>query len=267
MKNLLREVAEILSGIFGALLGSKKGKKLLPLILVAVVLVCLIGSAVIKFGKHSSAKAEAKEGVAYLKELEEKDTSEVQAQISAIQKEKRMKQIEENPDAIWGAFNDAVIIGDSRAVGFSTYELLPSERVLARTGGRITDVEGYISNISTLQPQQVFMCFGLNDIGMYSDVSAYMEDYLEQTKMITEAVPDAQILVCSILPSYSSRSIFDVIPEYNEELSKLCDENGWTFVDSTATGEEHKDMYESDGLHFSKSFYAYWANDMISEVL
>ena len=40
-------------------------------------------------------------------------------------------------DTVWQEFSDAVILGDSRAVGFSYYSFLDASRVLASSGERI----------------------------------------------------------------------------------------------------------------------------------
>ena len=56
------------------------------------------------------------------------------------------------------------------------------------------------------------------------------------------------------------------IGEYNEALEAMCEEHGWAFIDNDVLAEEHADLYQPDGLHVDKSFYKYWAANMLTEV-
>ena len=72
---------------------------------------------------------------AVMKHLEEQDVSEISANISAVEAELNLEIADTNESAVWSKFANAVILGDSRAAGFSYYEFVPEERVLAKNGG------------------------------------------------------------------------------------------------------------------------------------
>ena len=52
-----------------------------------------------------------------------------------------LEQLESGQINVWSLFDDAVILGDSRVVGYEFYDFLPDERVLAEGGATIRNVE------------------------------------------------------------------------------------------------------------------------------
>ena len=112
-------------------------------LIIPAAAVLLIAAAVIFFVKmdsgHSSEKVS--EGIHYLKMLEEEDVQEVEDLIALQQKDRRqaekdeiMRQVEAGEIDVWSLFTDYVLMGDSRAVGFSYYGFMPEERVIAGGG-------------------------------------------------------------------------------------------------------------------------------------
>lgn len=49
-----------------------------------------------------------------------------------------------------------MILGDSRAVGFSYYQFLPENQVLAKNGATIDDIPDYMDQIVALNPSSIF---------------------------------------------------------------------------------------------------------------
>lgn len=258
-----------------------KGRKK-KIFTVAVVLVIVAALVFILMSLHNlnegdvdstyvdSTKVE--EGIAYLKSLEKGDVNEYQDEINHLDKEYRMAEIENNPEAVWSAFNDAVIIGDSRAYGYYFYDLVPENRVYAKGGGRITDIEEdvtYLPSIAALNPSYVFICMGLNDVGIgfYPEGKDLADKYVEEISILQEVLPNAQIIVSSILPTNEVGTAlnydFGRIGEYNDALAIICEEQGYTYVDVTDTIYEFGDPFQEDGIHLVPDYYQDWAMKLV----
>lgn len=245
------------------------------ILIAAVLVVCvlvLILAIVKQKNKDQTENALVQKGVNYLKGLENGDVTEISAEISSIKKAKWKALLESDESAVWSAFNDAVVLGDSRAVGFYYWEFIPEERVMAKGGGMITDVPEYLDKLKTLQPEEVFLCFGLNDIGIgtWPVAEDYAQVYSENVELLMEALPNAKIYVNSTLPAVgvglNADPDYPRIGEYNEALQAMCEEKGYNYIDNTEVAKEHEDLYQEDGLHVQKEFYIYWATNMIAEV-
>ncbi|MDE5758924.1 MAG: hypothetical protein K2H85_09990, partial [Allobaculum sp.] len=68
--------------------------------------------------------------------------------------------------SIWNLFDDAVFIGDSRVYGFMSYGFIPSTQVLAAGGYTIQNISEYLSSVALLQPEVIYLSFGINDMGL-----------------------------------------------------------------------------------------------------
>lgn len=244
----------------------QRNKKRLLLVVGIIVLAGMIINVVVQRKNDEAKRKMVQEGVSYLESLEEKDVSSINAEIKAIKKQNTKEALEEDENAVWSGYEDAVITGDSRAVGFSYYEFLPAERVLAKSGGRITDISSYIDALKNLNPGQVFLCYGLNDI-QSAKPADYSAQCAAQIEVIKEALPECEVYVSSILPAIGAglgvSANYSRMDEYNASLQQMCEENNYGFVDNTEIAQEHIDLYEADGLHVQKDFYRYWATNML----
>lgn len=224
--------------------------------------------------------ASVSEGVAYIRTLEAQDPGEVEAVVRANRQEElaatRQQRIEDLTSGaadVWSMFEDYVIIGDSRALGFSYYEHLPEDRVLAEMGRMLYAVDDMIDEIRVFDPVVIYLSFGVNDLDshMWESGEAYAERYGAVIDHLQREFPDTTLVVNSIHPiiepAFHQDPIYENIPEMNDCLRQMCAEKGVVFVDNTPLCEEHIDLYEGDGIHFQSAFYAYWAANMIEAVL
>lgn len=249
---LLRENKRILIPIVGGV----------SLIFIVVVIVCL----------WNRESAEVREGTAYLKELEGKDLSSVEEEVKEARAKTRAEAVESGELSVWAQFGDDVIFGDSRSVGFSFHEFLDSRRVIADGGYTIADIAAYEDQIAELNPSNLFLCTGLNDvsIGYWETPEAYVEGYEEVVQELMSKLPDTEIYINSIFPAqdpaFEQSSKWREIPDYNAALQAWCQEKGYHYIDNTEVYESHSDLYDADGIHFQKEFYEYWAANMLAEV-
>ena len=171
---------------------------------------------------------------------------------------------------LWSRFDNAVLTGDSRVVGFSLYTGIPAGRVKARNGATIAELSGFVPEIAALKPQRVFVAYGINDIKSSvggktaSQYAGYAEEKIAE---LDEALDGAEIFVNSILPvspSLAERDpVYRKVDEYNAELRKMCAKRGWHYIDNDSLAAKYGDLYVSDGIHLEAGFYEHWGRNML----
>ena len=105
--------------------------------------------------RENVEKEKISKGIDYLTSLENRDVASISEQIDNIKAQQTMAQIEADENAVWKAFDMAMILGDSRAVGFRFYEFLMDAQVIAESGRKITDVPEDIDKIKSISPKQI----------------------------------------------------------------------------------------------------------------
>lgn len=240
---------------------------------VAVLIVIIVVS--VKYWQKSAAEeAQISAGIHYLEELEKQDMTEISGNIKSIRDANLMNLAEMDESAVWAVLDELniLILGDSRAVGFYHYEYVPQARVLAHGGGKITDIDEELDQIKAINPEHIFLCFGLNDVGIgyWPTGEEYAALCDEKIQLLQRELPNATVYLNSILPAVGAGLERDPdyprIGEYNEALKAMCEEKGYHFIDNTPLTEEHVDLYAADGLHMDERFYKYWAANMLTEV-
>ena len=180
-------------------------KKKMILLLVAVVLVATVAFTVgFQLWKHSKKEKEKiNQGIAYLESLEKQDISAISSKIDAMKAAYSLEMAETDENAVWGGFDSAMILGDSRAVGFRYFEFLLENQVIAESGRKITDVPDEIEDLKKVSPKQIFLCFGLNDIRseLWPEPEAYAAAYQEVVAFLHKELPKTTIYINSILPA------------------------------------------------------------------
>lgn len=248
-----------------------KQKQILMIAVAAVgILVLILG--IVSWRKSVREKEKIQKGLTYLESLENKDIVEINAKVKKVKKEQNQEYVSENEDEVWSGFEDAMIIGDSRAVGFSYYGFLAEEQVYAEKGALITSIKEYIPQIKAYNPGQVYICFGLNDLqsGQWSEPEDYSKQCAEIIELLNNEIPQCEVYLNSILPTseekMESDPVYSSITKYNDSMKQMCEEKGYNFVDNTEMAQSHLDLYEIDGLHLESDFYKYWAMNMLLEV-
>lgn len=247
-------------------------------------------------GQESDPTAQ---GVAYLESLEQKDPNAVnevlrQRRIEELEQEREelLRQVRAGERDPFTLFQDAVLLGDSRAVGFSYYGFLDESRTMTGTGDTILSLPGQIDEIVAMNPRYVYLCYGLNDIkiGYWGSHESHITQYLGYVDTIRQRLPDVVVIISSVLPyvdqseasedpaevsasaSGSSLTAEDIrrletIPAWNEAMKKACEEFGVIFVDNSQICTEYEELWEPDGIHVKKSFYPYWGKNLVEAAL
>lgn len=243
-----------------------------------LILIVAIGALIGDKGKDDQTGTAA--GIAYLESLEQKDPEAVmqvrqqiyQAKIDA-QRDQLIHQLANGTLDPFSMFKDFVLMGDSRAVGFWYRDFLEKDRVIADGGHTIRDIITNMDKLVELNPSVIFLCYGLNDssIGYWDTAEDYVTEYMETVKKIQERLPDATIVVSSILPAkdpaFQKSAKWRNIPQWSAALEKACKANNIPFANCDQLAEDHPNLWDPDGIHFREDFYPYWASCLAQAML
>lgn len=215
-------------------------------------------------------------GMAALEELENRDVNDMHAKVTNRRKEEMNEMLESGTFNVSAAMSDAVIIGDSRAEGFGSYQIIDPTRVLATIGERADKISTWKDQVAALQPSTIYISYGGNDLsyntGHELDPDGYAKLYEKQIDELLEVDPNARIAINSIIeptpaiaaaePWWSKRD------DFNRQLKELCERRGWVYIDNSSLSDGgNAPIYDADGMHFLASFYAPWAANMTMTVL
>ena len=219
-------------------------------------------------------------GIAYLEALEQKDPADVQAVRKQIhqahldaQRDALLQQLESGTLDPFSLFKDYVIMGDSRAVGFWYRDFLDKSRVLADGGHTIRNIPDQMDALVALNPSVIYLCYGLNDtsIGYWKTADSYVAEYIQCVKNIQAALPDATIVVSSILPArdpaFQRSEKWRNIPQWSAALEAACKENGILFANCDSLAVDYPNLWDPDGIHFREAFYPHWASMLVVTTL
>lgn len=250
---------------------------------IGIFLLALVALLVIVLGgkqKKLEQEAAVQEAIAYLAQMEQQDP----AAVKQIRNEIYLRRVEEQKQELisqmkageldpFPLFQDYVVLGDSRAIGFYYNEFLQEDRILADGGNTILAIKGRLKALKKINPSYVFLCYGLNDIsiGYWDDPEEHAKDYMSYIRKIQEALPEATIVVSSILPTTkkadSTSKRWRNVPQWNEVLEAACKENGILYADCTWIYDKYKKLWVEDGYHFRPAVYPHWGSHLVLTAL
>ncbi len=233
--------------------------------------VCVLAGVILAAGirkeisPERTEKADTKKGAAVLQELEQADISQIEGKILELER----SEMETNPElysqSMKVRFSNALILGDSITEGFIEYDFLRESSVIAALGMKVTDVTEKLDTVRTLNPQVIFLSYGMNDIAVTGgDANAFKENYRGVVRDIREILPQTAVYINSVFPVQQIK--IDESPEYaaldafNQALRELCEEEGILFIDNTGIIKD--EYYEPDGVHLRPEIYPLWLVNM-----
>ncbi|MBP3853806.1 MAG: hypothetical protein J6D18_04475 [Erysipelotrichaceae bacterium] len=213
-------------------------------------------------------------GQKYIQDQEKAETDTLVKKLAKIRKEEIKKAQEEGTLNPFALFNDYVIFGDSRVMGFSSFGYLETSRVFAGTGHTINNIPEWEEQIKTIRPSNLYFSYGVNDMGLDVDSQegGYDGVYETNIKKMLEYCPNgATVYVNSILPAtpeaVEKSPAWEQVDDYNKKIKDMCQRNDWIYIDNddiTKNGTA-ENVYETDGVHFLSVFYPIWAMNMNEE--
>ena len=160
-------------------------------------------------------------------------------------------------------FKTCAFVGDSHVEGLKY--IVPADRVLAKNGLNLSRIADTIpaGNVSALSPEHIYIMMGTNGVS-WMNHSSMISDYTAYIKSLQSAVPSADIYVMSIPPVTSSKSVAEngipnsSIVEYNGLVNRMCEENGWHFLDIHSAVADSSGCLtndSTDGVHMPVGVY------------
>lgn len=245
--------------------------------LLVITALCVVIAGVTIWAMRSASTQSKKEGLAYLNTQASKNLDDVQNKLNERKAAEQQAQIDQeidniNSDAasIWPMFDNSVILGDSRAEGFKSFDFLPDSIVLAEIGAQIKRIPEFAETIGTRKPEVIYLCYGLNDVlsnvGMENGPDGYGQLYESYIKQLLEKSPNSKIVVCSIIPASPSAIAanpgYEKTADFDRQVKEMCERNGWTYVDANSLVSDPS-VYEPDGEHFVRSAYDEWGKMLL----
>lgn len=225
-------------------------------------------------------------GLDYLSASDGRSPSEADEFFQTKKKENRSKamrnsefrqtieDIENDRVDIWSYFTDYVMLGDSRALDYCHYCFLSYTRVLAENGNTLDNINSHLGKLKYFQPAYVFICYGLNDVANTSKFTGeeYAEKMLKKVELIRKELPDAKIVVSSILwctdEVVAAHPRLKRLQSFNDACKQACELNGIPYADNDELCRLYMDkLWAPDGMHLSSKFYKYWAKNLILTAL
>ena len=257
----------------------KKWTRQDTLILLLIVLMTVVSTLLRRYNSYfapalpGETEEQAAEGETQAPAVPAESSRE---KIARTAKELREKEKEEylrslEGDGVWKAFKERnyVLLGDSRFVGFSAYGFLEEDRVLADNGAVITKILDHLDEFKRLDPEEVYIAFGINDIltGIWPTPESYAEEVLEEVTILREYAPDAAYCFSSILPAVGwaleENPVFEEVDAYNAAVRDMCARNNILYIDNTDLLTDPEADYQPDGIHLSIDFYPAWGANLM----
>lgn len=200
-------------------------------------------------------------GITEIKKLESKNVIELERKINSIGKEGSEKR------DFKSIFSNSVIMGDSISEGLTGYGILNKSSVVAVKGRNTSTAMKDIPTTINLQPSNVFLTYGMNDIAYFSgNIENFIKQYNKMVVEIKNALPQTNIYITGILPvqqkAIAKQSVYSKLNQFNDALRVMCQENGLTFVETQHLLSENSKYYEPDGIHLKFGFYSIWLNEL-----
>ncbi len=227
--------------------------------------------AVEGIGSLTSKKVDITEGLQIIERAEAAEVTAIEKKIQNLEEQdKKEAEAEtetetEDTRSIKEIFTSAVVMGDSITAGFSEYDILNASSVVAEIGAGLEGAEDQIGKLKELNPQVVFLSYGMNDmLSTQGDTDTFIDHYKAMIKELQKEVPNTKIFINSIFPvsaqEMEREPVFQQVDLYNEALREMCDKQQIAYVDNTELVSDR--YYEEDGIHFKPDFYPVWAKRM-----
>lgn len=250
---------------------------LISVICVIAVVVGIVVCVQIKESRPNQYEKNRKQ----LEQMEQADISETEKQWENLEGANKKTEIDTSKRNEYGvveldnatikkAFSGAVVVGDSFSEALDVYGLLDEGSVIYKRGASVNEIDELVQKVISMKPSTVIMEFGCNDLQMYnSDIDGFIEKYQSEIQKIKDALPDTMICVNSILPmteeKVKEKAGREKRPQYNEAIEKMCDDEGYLYIDSSFIVEADSGLYEQDGIHMKKEYYEQWLSYIVEK--
>lgn len=242
--------------------------------IVGVLAVIIVVALVIHFTKKDDHDVQV--GYNKLVQTESVSVAAIEAQIEAIHQEEVAEQLKqqmkEKPSkkeisSYKKLFENSVVMGDSIIEGLLDFNYLYNSSVVCHRGWSVAEAKPMVSQVVKLQPANIFMSFGVNDIPYFNgDAKRYRKEFKKRIEELKKGLPNVKIYINSILPVQDSvikeRLVYKRINQFNQQLQEMCQEIGAVYIDNGPIVKSLSGVYETDGIHMHTKYYPHWLKNM-----
>ncbi|MBY0756281.1 hypothetical protein K5V21_12570 [Clostridium sardiniense] len=268
----------------------RRKRKKIVLGVLSLTVIIFIFSGTYRLSAHIKEKSEkvdmVEEGLLAVRNLENKNVSDIQSKIEKIKQDKqnkmRQESIKKNEKSntneqknrsYKAIFEDTVFMGDSLIEPLDEYNFLSSSSVVATKGRNvITANEKDISSVISLKPRKIVMLYGMNDLGMFKYKNDFINKYKKLIANIRKQLPGTQIYINNIFKTQEKVWLKDKnlrperITEFNNALKDMCDELKINYIDVSYLVQSNSKLYEPDGIHLIANFYPKWLEQINKKI-
>ena len=170
-------------------------------------------------------------------------------------------------------FDDALIIGDSRADGLRLYGIIPGADIAGSSSAGVTgvlertftvgeDQTTLSALLSSRAYGKVYIMLGVNEVSWLASVD-FKASYAALIDAVKAAQPEAAIYVQSLIPVSASRGWSESIAAYNNAIQDVARQKNVYFVDvfeayADETGSLAAAHDAGDGVNLAVNAYGIW---------
>ncbi len=242
------------------------------------VVACVVwfGLMILSYQQELRAGITDMAGIHKLDELAARDVAVVESTIqnsrvaSGQQPEAAETTAEtEPPGDMKTRFASSVVMGDSITKALEDYEFLDSTSVVAKNGINLPHVQPELEQAVALNPQNIFMSYGMNDLEyLWGNPQKFVELYENAVLTLQQSLPDTKIYINGILPiqqkAIDKKPLYGNVDAYNQALMEMCTRLGIPFIDNSELMQQ-EDIYQEDGIHPKPHYYPKWLENMASK--
>ena len=166
-------------------------------------------------------------------------------------------------------FKDSLFLGDSITDSLSFYEFVDKSNVVAKFGLTAKGAKDEIQGIIKINPKNIFIMFGMNDILTGEDSNKFANNYAELIQDVKEKLPNTKIYIQSILPVDSKVKdkkpllTNENIDKFNQVLEDVANNENVEYLNIRTILEKNENLLEPDGIHVKYKFYKLWLDYLI----
>lgn len=164
-----------------------------------------------------------------------------------------------------------VFLGDSITEGGRWDEWFPDSDIINRGigGNKTNDVLARLDQIYRLQPRQIFLMIGINDLNLRRSLPDILDNYRAIFDGIEQHLPRTRVMVQSVLPLNDDLRYAvdgDSIVRVNRFLQAEADRRGYAYIDLHAAFSDDRGQLRrelsNDGIHLLGAGYALWRDQI-----
>ncbi|MBU3131774.1 hypothetical protein KPL40_04860 [Clostridium gasigenes] len=161
-------------------------------------------------------------------------------------------------------FQNTIFMGDSITEGLSELGVIEEYNVLVNKGDTVIKAINSIDTLINLNPKNVVLLYGMNDVIEFDNSMKFKEKYIELVNEIKKVLPNTKIYLISPLSvmdkavNINERLTNSNLDEFREKAQEVVIETGINYVDIETKINKKDYLHEKDGIHFKYEFYLIW---------